>query len=130
MLANPKSDYIFTRSKVYPPRHKSAYFMTVLFLIILVAGYIAFRSSAIFWLPDLAVEEPRDGAVIRSSILDIKGSTIPKTLVTINGYETYSDDAGRFAVALPVNKGYHLLDVRVKNRVGKESRELRHIVVE
>ena len=114
----------------YPKRHKSAYFMAVVFVMIVASGYILFRSSAFFSGPDLTLEEPADGALLNGGALEIKGRTESKTRVTINGYEVFSDALGKFEVSLPIQKGYHLLDVRVKNRLGKESRVVRRVVVE
>lgn len=104
--------------------------MAVAFLVIVGSAYILFHSSSIFVIPGLEVDEPEDGAHISGSEIDIRGATEPKTRVTINGYEAYSDDKGLFLVSLPIGQGYHILDIRVKNRIGKETRVVRRIVVE
>ncbi len=89
-----------------------------------------FRLSTFFAGPTLELMEPTDGANIRGGFLAIKGMAEPKTRVTINGYEVVSDDNGHFSVDLPIAAGFQIVDVRVKNRVGQETRVVRKVVVE
>lgn len=104
--------------------------MALSFVAIVGVGYILFRTSAVFITPELIVREPSDGAQIYADTIKISGITESKVRLTVNGYETYSDDNGLFELALPFQKGFQTIDVRVKNRIGKESRVVRHIVVE
>lgn len=129
-LAGRRDDFLFRAAQMFPARHRSAYGMVILFLAILGVGYIAFRSSTIFLVPALTLEEPSDGVTSHSSLVAIRGLTDAKTLVRINEYETYSNEDGKFAVELPFAKGFNIIDIRVKNRVGKEAKVVRHVVVE
>ncbi|MEK7631117.1 MAG: hypothetical protein AAB417_03775 [Patescibacteria group bacterium] len=124
-------DYLF-RDGVsrYPLRHKSAAVMIAFFIGILGVGYILFHSSTFFSVPDLYVLEPADGALVRADSVAIAGETDPKSRIEVNGYEVFSDDVGDFRLELPVQKGIHILDIRVKNRIGREAKVVRHIVVE
>ncbi|MBI4121374.1 MAG: hypothetical protein HY470_00240 [Candidatus Ryanbacteria bacterium] len=124
-------DMLFRASSAeYPPRHKNPAFMSAAFFMIIGFGYILFHSSSIFVTPDLFLDSPQDGELVRGGEVEIFGSTEPKTPITINGYELLSDEAGSFAVTLPMQPGYNVVDVRVKNRVGKETKVVRRIVVE
>ncbi|MEK7576899.1 MAG: hypothetical protein AAB482_04385 [Patescibacteria group bacterium] len=129
-LKKNEHDILFAVPKAYPKRHKSAYLMATIFLIILGVGYISFRTSAIFIVPELIVGEPADGAAIHDESVKVRGTTESKARLTVNGYEAYSNEQGAFELLLPFQKGFHTIDVRVKNRIGKESRVVRHIVVE
>lgn len=131
MSRNTQNEIIFQIPKsAYPPRHRGVYRMSSLFIALLAFGYIAFQASAIFITPELLVRSPIDGAQIHSDSVAVQGSTQESVLLTVNGYETYSNDKGEFDLSLPMQKGFHTLDIRVKNRIGKESRVVRHIVVE
>ncbi|MEK7649964.1 MAG: hypothetical protein AAB367_03355 [Patescibacteria group bacterium] len=124
-------DYLFRDgASRYPLRHKSAAVMITFFVGILGVGYILFHSSTIYAVPDLYVFEPVDGAVVRAQQVAIAGETEPKSRLEINGYELFSDDRGAFRVELPLQRGIHILDIRVKNRIGKEAKVVRHIIVE
>lgn len=124
-------DILFCAPNVdYPPRHKNPAFMAIAFFVIVGSGYILLNSSSIFMTPRLEVDRPQDGAHVSGFEVDVKGTTDPKARVTINSYEVLSDEKGSFAVTLPLQQGYHILDVRVKNRVGRESKVVRRIVVE
>ncbi len=129
---NPSSrgDMMFRMPQNYPRRHKSTLLMTLVFLAIVASGYILFRSSAIIAGPALSLDEPADGSLIRANSVVIKGKTDAKSRVTVNNFEVFSDDKGRFSVDLPMQKGFHILDVRVKNRIGKETKIVHRIVVE
>lgn len=105
--------------------------MALLFFSIIGGGYIFLRSTTFFARPDLIVFTPEHGAMIGGGgEVKITGDTIPKTLITINGYETFSDETGSFEELIPFQKGFHVLDIRVKNRVGKETRVVKHIIVQ
>lgn|SRR3989344_297336 len=124
-------DMLFRQARVeYPARHKNPAFMAIAFLILVGSGYILFHSSSIFITPELNVYGPEDGARISGGTVEIYGATEPKTRVTINGFEVLSDDTGSFTALLPLEPGFQVLDVRVKNRVGMEAKVVRHIVVE
>jgi len=114
----------------FPRRHKGTYVMSVFFVFIMVLGYIGYRTSSLYRVPDLSLDEPQDGALLRGTMVAIRGKTEPSSQMTINDYSIFSDKSGKFSVELPFQKGYHVLDVRVHNRLGKETRISRHIVVE
>jgi hypothetical protein len=130
MLPKGEKDFSFIVRRGYPVRHKSTYIMVIVFLLIVAGGYIIFHSSSIYLGPALVLNEPRDGAAIRGENVKIQGKIEPKTRLTINGYETLSGDDGIFNLELPFQKGFHTLEVKTKNRIGKEARVVRHIVVE
>ncbi|MEK7643344.1 MAG: hypothetical protein AAB372_02755 [Patescibacteria group bacterium] len=129
MVSN-KNDISFAVSRSYPPRHKGVYVMSVLFFLMLGGGYIAFRSSSVFIAPTLELIEPQDGAKIGAQEILVSGLAEPKARIMINGMEAFSGDDGQFAVTVPVQEGYHIIDVRTKNRVGKEARVVRRIIVQ
>ena len=130
-LKTREPDMLFRASSVeYPKRHKNPAFMAVAFLVLVGSGYILFHSSSIFVTPELEVAEPEDGARIVGGEVEIYGVTEPKTRVTINGFEILSDEEGLFALSLPLQPGFQILDVRVKNRVGMEAKVVRRIVME
>ncbi|MEK7151010.1 MAG: hypothetical protein AAB783_02315 [Patescibacteria group bacterium] len=129
-LRKNEQEILFSIPRAYPRRHKSAYLMAIFFLLVLGVGYISFRTSAIFIVPELIVGEPTDGATVRDESVKVRGTTESKARLTVNGYEAYSNEQGIFELSLPFQKGFHTIDVRVKNRIGKESRVVRHIVVE
>jgi hypothetical protein len=118
------------RAPIYPPRHRSVPFMAVSFLTIVLVGYIIFQSSSIFETPDLVVSTPHDGALLQGSIIEIKGTTIPNVKVFINGFEVFSDDSGKFQISLPFTQGFHIIVIKVTNRIGNEASVVRRIVVE
>lgn len=131
MPLNRSKDILFTRPRDnYNAGHRGFFTMATLFLFVLAAGYIILKSSPIFLFPRLVVDEPIHGAHIAGNLVGIKGVTDPMTRVTINGFEVYSDEDGKFDLKLPFPKGFQILDVRVANKVGRESRVVHHVIVD
>ena len=104
--------------------------MALLFFILIASVYITLRSVPFFSRPTLVVEEPADGARISGGRVSFRGLTQPEMRLTVNGYEIYSDSEGRFAFSLPFMRGFHILDMRVKNRLGREAKVVRRIMME
>ena len=130
MFEERPKDISFVIRSAYPKRHRGTYVMSIIFFSILAVGYIGFRTSSIFATPEIDLESPPDGARISGSSVQIRGNTEPKVRLTVNGYESYSDPEGRFDLQLPFQPGFHIVDVRVINRIGREAKVVRRIVVE
>lgn len=125
-----ENDILFRAPEPYPKRHRGAYLMSIFFLLLLGAGYIGFRTSSIYRAPSIYVNEPPDGALLKGDFVRINGTTQPNSRMTINGFETFSDEEGKFGVELPFEKGFNVLDIRARNKIGKEAKVVRHIVVD
>ncbi|HEY4477434.1 MAG TPA: hypothetical protein VJB56_02295 [Candidatus Paceibacterota bacterium] len=130
LLDKNDSTLMFRKSSAYPRRHRSVFFMAATFCLILAGGYIAFRTSSLFRALGIDIEKPVEGEFVRGDAVSIRGSTEPNSRLTINGYEAFSGDDGRFDLELPMQKGFNILDIRAKNRLGKEARIVRRVVVE
>ena len=102
--------------------------MITLFLGILFTGYFLFQANDFIFGPELSLFSPKEGETVWGDVV-VSGKTDPRTTLTINGYETYSDEMGIFEENLPLGEGFHIIDVIVKNRFGTESRVTRSIVV-
>lgn len=95
------------------------------FLIFLGLRFLNFTGS-----PRLMLEEPRDGERIMGSVVHIRGTTEKESQLTVNGRELTIDEIGIFEEEIELPLGTNTLDFRVKNRFGKETSTVRHIVVE
>jgi len=124
------TEWVLQPDAKFPKRHRGVPFMLVSFLTLVSVGYIFFQSSLIFTTPDLTLEAPIDGALLSGERILVKGTTIPQTAVSINEYQIYSDEKGNFEVMLPALKGFHVIDVRVANRIGSEAQVVHRVVVE
>ncbi len=130
MYPNRTTDIVFKTPMALPGRHKGAYVMTIFFIFILVLGYIGYRTSSLYRAPGISLDEPKEGALLKGATIAIYGKTEPDSHMTINDYAAFSDKNGKFSIELPLQKGYHLLDIRVRNKLGKEARVSRHIVIQ
>ncbi|MFC1595117.1 hypothetical protein ACFL3E_01670 [Patescibacteria group bacterium] len=111
-----------------PSRARNPIFMAIIFFAILFAGYFLFQANDYIFGPKLSLAFPIEGETVYGSV-DVKGKTEPLIRLTINGYETYSNDSGFFSEELKLGKGFHIIDVVVKNSFGREARISRSIIV-
>ena len=111
------------RSKLQSP-----FFMVLTFSVILFSGYFLFQANDYLFGPELMVASPQDGETIHGSVV-VRGTTNPSVRLTINGYETYSDQEGVFEERFPFGQGFHIIEIVVENRFGREARITRNIVV-
>lgn len=102
----------------------------ILGIILIVASYLAFQFSFLFVGPKLSISAPKEGAIIESNVVEVRGETDPYATVTVNGEEVYVDLTGSFRKSLYVYSGDSEITVISKNRYGKESKKNIQVKVE
>lgn len=103
-------------------------FVVSIFLV--VAAYLAFQFSFIFFGPKLTISSPKQGQVVESNIVEVSGVTDPYATVSVNGEDVYVDLSGKFRKTLYVYSGSSEIVVLSKSRYGKETKETVQIKVE
>ena len=66
----------------------------------------------------LKIISPLDGQVFSSQIIEVKGETLPRAVVTINDLIIISDDDGNFEVKLTVSEGLNIIVIEASNAEG------------
>ena len=97
--------------------------------VIVFLGYFFYQTRNLFLEPRLRVIAPLDGDTIKGSKVLISGIVGRGLELTINGARAYSGEAGDFSEELLLSSGVHTIEVKVRDRFGKESEVVRHIVV-
>lgn len=129
MLSNTTNDTFFQPTSQYPRRHRGVYIMSMLLITLFAGGYILFRAAGMYRPPEIMIDEPKDGALLSNRMVIIKGSTDPNSELSINNYQAFSDTEGNFIAELPFLSGFNIIDVRAKNRLGREGRVVLRVVV-
>ena|SRR3989344_4293828 len=93
-----------------------------LVLILIVGTYALYESRWVLFRPHLNIIEPKNGAVLRTADVRVRGRGDPTTVVWIDGRRAESDDKGYFEDTIPAFPGYNEIGVMVKNRFGKETK--------
>lgn len=107
--------------------------ISLLFLFILAALLVIFLGVRLIEFlnpPDFILEEPR-GSVVesREPILLLRGAVEKESQLTVNGREIKVNAVGKFEEKIGLVVGVNALEFLVKNRFGKEKREIRYVVV-
>lgn len=92
-------------------------------------GYFFYQTRDLFLEPRLRVTVPLDGDTIQGSKVLISGIVGRGLELTINGARAYSGEAGDFSEELLLSSGVHTIEIKARDRFGKESEVVRHIVV-
>lgn len=99
--------------------------------IIVGAGliyYLGMQVSGIFTAPPLALENPVEGSVSATSVLEVKGQTLPESRVEINGVEKMSNAEGYFSEIINLTPGVNKIMVTAVKKHGRASTILRNVV--
>jgi hypothetical protein len=66
----------------------------------------------------LTVLAPRDGSTVSASSLQVRGTTSPRAVVSVNGELANIDQSGSFVVAIPLDEGPNLILVIASDSSG------------
>lgn len=101
----------------------------ILFLFLLLAGYVMFQYRFALFSPTLSVTKPIDKAVMSSQTIEVVGKTSPHTIVTVNDLPVNVTDTGDFSKKIDVFIGKSTIKIKAANRFGKQTIIERHIEV-
>lgn len=99
----------------------------VLLLFFLI--FLGARLAHFVGTPQLSLLEPHDRVSIDTPVLRIRGSTEKEGRLTVNGRELTIDQVGNFNEEIELAAGLNVLEFIAKNRFGRETREVRYVVV-
>jgi hypothetical protein len=98
------------------PRH------SILALLALVlAAYILFQARFLILGPRVWIDSPADGAVVAEPVATISGRAENAAWISLNGNQIYTDQEGLWSEKLPLSEGPSIMEVRVRDRFGREA---------
>lgn len=92
----------------------------IFFIFIFLIAYLVFQYRSIFFSPPLSISLPKQGASVQQNF-EVKGSTDPSAVVSVNGEIVSVDQNGNFIKELSLLPGKSDIQVAAKNRYGKTS---------
>lgn len=115
------SNYFFTIT----PK-KIAFGASALFLV-LIFTYLWYQYDVFTGPPSLVLINPKQDAEVLAPDFKIQGYTDSDSYLTINGQDVYVNQDGTFNSNLTLTAGLNAIEIKAKNRLGKESRVIRQI---
>jgi len=112
---------------VTPERIVSA---TVIFLTFVFFGYLFFQYRSFTNAPGLTVVEPSRDFKTTENITSVSGHTSKDATLKINGQEINVTEEGNFSTAITLLDGVNVLNFAAKNKLDKETRVTRTIILE
>ena len=99
----------------------------IVFLV--VVGYIGYQLSAVFILPELAVESPAgDETTVFTEQIILKGRVEPGSTLLLNGQSVPTNPGGEFSIPIDLLPGLNTLEVKAVSRFNRETTITRRII--
>lgn len=117
-----QKEFPITRIKI----QRAVYLMILAFL--LVGGFLLYQYRSAFFDPSLTISEPKEGAVTSLQVM-VQGKTDPSATVMVNNTPVAVNEDGAFEKRVTLFPGRETIEVRSKNRFGRESVIQRRIEV-
>lgn len=98
-------------------------------LIATFFGYVFWQYHFFAKAPKLAITSPLDGSTVGNYSLNVVGMTEAGAKVSLNGQDIPVTEEGIFAVNVDLAKGINVLSFSAKNKLGRETRTKRTVIV-
>ena len=92
--------------------------------------YVVFQVFAINKTPALAINEPKNDAVISGTSIKVSGKTDAGNIVSINGQNVFVEPSGEFHTTIGVAPGQKELRISSANKFGKKNEQVLAMRVE
>jgi hypothetical protein len=95
--------------------------LLILLAVVLVVGYGGFEARRLISGPEIVILSPVGGTATSSSIITVSGIAENISFLTVNDNPAYTDEQGRFSVALSPPRGYAIFTVKAVDRFGRRT---------
>lgn len=97
-------------------------------LFLAIAGFFIYQFKFLR-PPRIELLTPTQDIATQSRVFDIRGFTDPDSDLTLNGRPLYIRETGEFSERIYLFRGVNRIVLEAKNRYGKMTELIRHIVV-
>ena len=101
----------------------TAVFVTLFF------SYIIYQYRSFAGAPILILDQPRTDLTVSDPLLNVVGRTDPDAAIFLNGQEISTGERGTFSAHITLAEGVNTLNFIAKNKLGKENKVSRTVVV-
>jgi len=107
-------EFPITRLKI----QRAVYLMIAVFF--LIGGFLLYQYRSAFIDPQLVVENPKENAVTSLQVM-VEGRTDPSATVLVNNSQVAVEENGSFTKRVTLFPGKETIEIRSKNRFGRET---------
>lgn len=119
-----------TKTKSFPLRRVKIQesFLFIGMLIVLFAGFLLFQYRSAIFPPALTVSSPKEGGTLSQEVT-VSGTADSDATVLVNNQAVSVDSKGAFVKKLTLFPGKTIIEIKAKNRFGKETTVTRDVVI-
>ncbi|MBX4200181.1 hypothetical protein KW790_01855 [Candidatus Parcubacteria bacterium] len=100
--------------------------VTVFFVLITIYGL--FQARFLILGPQLQIAFPKDGENVADPLLTIRGQALNTTFISLNDRPIFVDQSGYFSEKLIAPGGPSIIKFKARDRFGRETEKIIHIV--
>lgn len=100
-----------------------------LVFVTLFFGYVIYQYRSFAGAPILIVDQPRTDLTTSEPVLNVVGRTDPDATVSLNGQQISIGEKGTFSAHVTLAEGVNTLNFVAENKLGKENKVTRTVVV-
>lgn len=101
----------------------------ILICILIFVIYGLFKAGSFLTGPKVVIETPQNGRIFSSSDVEVRGWAKNVSLLYLNGRQIFTDQKGNFKETVLLARGYNIVELKAKDKFGREIRELRELVL-
>ncbi|MBI2482454.1 MAG: hypothetical protein HYV76_02760 [Candidatus Vogelbacteria bacterium] len=102
----------------------------VIFLLGLSIALFAYtRVQALIAGPEIIVTTPKDGETVTETIVTLTGTAKRIALITLNGRQIFTNEAGHFKEELLLAYGYNILELKAQDNFGRITTQTLRLVL-
>ena len=88
-------------------------------VLTLLVGYGLFQARDLIEGPSVTIQKPTDGALLRSSLVQVTGSVENITSIELNDRTIYVNEHGTFTEPVVLAQGYNVVTIEATDRFGR-----------
>jgi hypothetical protein len=92
----------------------------IISVILLVVGYALFNSRIFIKGPQLMVSSPVDGNTLSERRVDVSGTTLNTSFISVNDRAISIDEQGNFNVPVLLMDGYNLVVIKAHDKFERQ----------
>ena len=100
------------------------------FFILIFFVNLFFQYRAIISPPNLTIDRPKEGEILKSATLEVKGRTDPDAVIDVNNKQILLNDKGEFAETFSLQPGVNSIVFESTSKHGKKRTITRTVTVE
>ena len=86
--------------------------------VLIIVSYGLFQAHKLIAGPIIELDSPHTGVTVANNLLEIKGTSLNTSFISLNDRPIFMDEQGHFSEKLPLYPGYNIINIKAKDRFG------------